>query len=238
MNDRRALFLVIAVALFGAGFATGYTVRPRVDSAPIDSIDAAPVGGGEGASASATSEQRGDGGVAALAARDRRAGGGAGDSQRGAGGVAVVGGEQPGAPGSSGGGAETSSSGERSPLFDGGAPPTGRLDAAAIRDVVREHRDRLGFCFSWQLHSHPELHGRITMEFTIGEDGTVTRAEVLNDQLGDETVLNCFRNETRRMRFPRPEDGEVTVHYPFILAATDDSESDDSAQEHGSESQH
>ena len=57
------------------------------------------------------------------------------------------------------------------------------------------------------------------MEFTIGADGTVSRAEIAEDGLGDETVLRCFRGVTERMEFPPPGNGsEVVVRYPFVLS--------------------
>lgn len=106
---------------------------------------------------------------------------------------------------------------------DAGAP--GRLEASAIQDVVREHRDELGFCFTWQLHQHPELGGRIVMEFVIGADGQVSEARVASDELDDEVVERCFVRVTERMEFPAPDGGgEVTVRYPFQLSAQDSDE--------------
>jgi hypothetical protein len=84
--------------------------------------------------------------------------------------------------------------------------------------VVRENAGYLRFCFEWQLHRHPELSGRVTMEYVIAEDGSVRDAHVIDDQLHDETVTRCFEGVTSRMRFPPPEGGVVTVRYPFTLS--------------------
>lgn len=218
MTQRRALWIVVAFALFGAGFVTGYFVRPTIADVPaMGSVDAAPYEehalDGRSSDARTEHHEAEDGGEPADHGAES---GGARENGR----VSIVGeadGDREATAASERAGEGTT--GSTPPRLDGGTPPSGHLDAVAIRDVVREHRERLGFCFAWQLHSHPELGGSLTMDFTIGADGSVTRAEIADDQLGDETVLNCFRNETRRMRFPPPEDGEVRVRYPFRLAA-------------------
>ena len=76
----------------------------------------------------------------------------------------------------------------------------------------------LRFCFEWQLDLHPELQGRLSMEWRVLEDGTVADAHIVEDGLEDETVLRCFRGVIGRLQFPPPEGGEVTVRYPFVLS--------------------
>jgi hypothetical protein len=84
--------------------------------------------------------------------------------------------------------------------------------------VVRDNAGYFRFCFEWELSRHPDLAGRLTMEFVIAEDGTVREAHVMEDGIENETVTRCFTGVTSRMTFPPPEGGEVTVHYPFNLA--------------------
>ena len=93
----------------------------------------------------------------------------------------------------------------------------GTLDAMQVRGVVREALPEIRFCFEWQLQAHPDLAGRVTMQFTIQPDGTVTNASVLEDALHDDTVTNCFSHVMAHLRFPPPEGGSVEVHYPFHL---------------------
>ncbi|MCB9597864.1 MAG: energy transducer TonB [Sandaracinaceae bacterium] len=224
MTERRLVLGLAAAALFGAGFGLGWLVRGE-RAAPADLSSAAAPGEGTADASSGEAGAAGDGGTAstvtASAGTTGTASGGAGaDGPGGEGSVAVVG--SSGA--SSGGAGSTGAAGEAAGEASGATAPTdggvrGRLDATAIRDVVRDHRDELGFCFAWQLHSHPDLNGRVTMEFEIGPDGHVTEARVADDALGDETVTRCFTGVTRRMEFPEPEGGgTVTVRYPFILS--------------------
>lgn len=229
MQDRKARVALAAVLIFVAGAGLGYMVRGEHAAAPSGAASDAPGGGDRGAEVSAASDggaRASDGGDGSgrLAAGAQGGGGGAPGGQ---GDVAVIGGDEPspsgsGASGSGATGSGSSGGGVPLPGVTDGGRRIGRLDASAIRGVVRDHRDELGFCFAWQLHQHPELEGRVTMSFTIGEDGRVTEAEVVDDQLGDETVLRCFVNVTRRMEFPAPEDGEVSVRYPFVLSPRDD----------------
>jgi hypothetical protein len=93
----------------------------------------------------------------------------------------------------------------------------GSLSRESIRDEVRESLPFFRFCFEWELARHPELAGRVTMEFVIDEEGHVAEARVAEDQLHSETVARCFEGVTSRMEFPRPEGGRITVRYPFVL---------------------
>jgi hypothetical protein len=127
-------------------------------------------------------------------------------------------------PGSSIGGATPSA--ERAIAATGSAPaaatddeaPRGTLPREVIQSTVREAMPFLRFCFEWQLDLHPELGGRVSMEWRIRQDGTVVDANIVEDGLEDETVLRCFRGVIGRLTFPPPEGGEVVVRYPFVLS--------------------
>lgn len=96
--------------------------------------------------------------------------------------------------------------------------PGGVLDSESIRDTIRENMGFFRFCFEWTLLQQPALEGRVTMAFTIAEDGSVREAHVVEDGLGSDDVSRCFQGVTSRMRFPPPAEGEVRVNYPFRLA--------------------
>jgi len=222
MLDRKPLLGVAALLVFAAGFGLGYVVRAERAAASEASASDASEGSspevlaGPEAGASATDGGAEGSAEAAAGSEDEGPRGSQGEGD-----VAVVGATE----GSSGPSSAALESGGGAPLpaaGDGGAAP-GRLNASSIRNVVREHRDEIGFCFAWQLHYHPELEGSVTMEFVIGPDGSVTDARVAEDALGDETVLRCFVGVTRRMQFTPPENGEeVTVRYPFHLSPDDE----------------
>lgn len=211
-----------AVALFALGFGLGWLVRGE-HAAPVDLADASSVASTTSGAAAfeggLPDGGRRDGAVETVASRTDRSGAGTSGAS-GEGSVAVVGADRAAAStGSDGTSAHEGASGDDPPRgASADAGVRGRLDANAIRDVVRSHRDELGFCFAWQLHQHPDLGGRLVMELEIGADGHVVRARVADDALGDETVARCFVGVTRRMEFPPPESGTVMVRYPFDLS--------------------
>lgn len=228
MQDRRPQIALFAVLVFGAGFALGYAVRgerrgrdEQRGSGPSTAADVLSTSPPAGSGSDAQVLERGDGASGARAIE------GSGTPSGAQGDVAVIGGGGGSGGAARGGGGEPGGGGAApAPGVADGGRPRGRLDAAAIREEVRSHRDELGFCFAWQLNQHPELEGRITMGFTIDAQGRVSEAEVLGDELGDPTVLRCFVSVTRRMQFPAPDGGEVTVHYPFELSPRDDAAGD------------
>ncbi|HEY1098399.1 MAG TPA: AgmX/PglI C-terminal domain-containing protein, partial [Myxococcota bacterium] len=59
--------------------------------------------------------------------------------------------------------------------------------------------------------------GKLVVEFTIGEDGKVVSASVVKDGLGSAEVGTCVVNLLKRLRFPAPADGEVTISNPFVF---------------------
>lgn len=230
MKDRR--IFAVGLAALVLGFGLGWVGRGALVLRAAGSTEAV-----AGAADGATGGEAGEGGEALAARADGGAEGGgataagraAGDQpdEAGADGtVAVVGGGEASGRGASGAaagdGAEADGAGEGAQASaDGGVPRV--LNADSIRDVVRDNRDQLGFCFAWQLHEHPELGGRITMELEIDAQGRVTQARVADDTVGDETVARCFGSVARRMEFPPSEgDGVTTVRYPFELRADDD----------------
>lgn len=222
MSRGQAQSIFVGLVGLAIGVAIGWVAR---GAAPASGASAAGEPSGDSTSEIAIASRLADGAVrsgAASSPEDAIARGEANERPRGQGEVAVIGGEGGGGagPGSSAGQRSDQGSGATARGGDAGRP-RGTLDRNSIRDVVSSHRDELGFCFAWQLHSRPELGGRLTMELTIGTDGQVTEARVADDQLGDETVARCFRNVTQRMRFPAPEGGEVQVRYPFILSPGD-----------------
>lgn len=91
-----------------------------------------------------------------------------------------------------------------------------------IEDVVAARRSELAFCYDWEVQRDPALAGRVTLQLRIGVDGEVTEGGVIDDDLGNETVIRCFEGVLRRMHFaPSESGGEVLVHYPVVLTPDD-----------------
>lgn len=92
------------------------------------------------------------------------------------------------------------------------AAPTGTLDKNIIRRYVRRNLPQIQYCYERELLAQPTLAGRIDVRFFISPDGTVTSAAA--DGMG-RAVSECVEQVIKRIRFPKPVGGGVTVNYPF-----------------------
>ncbi len=96
----------------------------------------------------------------------------------------------------------------------------GALDRAAIDEVVRRHLSSIRYCYQRALTANPNLAGRVTVEFVIAKDGSVSRAGIGASSLGDPAVERCVEDRFLRMQFPSPRGGGlVVVRYPFVFAS-------------------
>lgn len=96
----------------------------------------------------------------------------------------------------------------------------GAMDKDIIRRIVRAHINEIRLCFNQGLAKDPTLEGRVTIQFTIGPDGTVPVAVVQDSNLTDPKVAQCMAKAVKRWKFPKPDGGgNVVVTYPFVLTA-------------------
>lgn len=93
---------------------------------------------------------------------------------------------------------------------------TGTLDEGNLRDVLRRKRRDVQRCYERALATNPELRGRVTVQFTVGADGSVSDARLPENGLND-SVGNCILGRVRRWRFDPPSGGTVTVRRPYLL---------------------
>jgi TonB family protein len=96
---------------------------------------------------------------------------------------------------------------------------SGKLDRNIIAATVRKYLAGIKACYEYQLKRDPNLKGKITVRFTIGIDGNVEAVSILSSSLEDELVKACVKRRIQRWVFPKPEEGTVTVVYPFIFTA-------------------
>jgi TonB family protein len=89
---------------------------------------------------------------------------------------------------------------------------TGHLPAARIKGVVQSHFGIFRTCYA---RSHnPKVKGTVSVRFVIDRDGRVSLSE-LDESTLDDDVTNCVVDGFRKLKFPRPEGGVVTVVYPI-----------------------
>ena len=103
-------------------------------------------------------------------------------------------------------------------VHTGGAVVRGSLPRDAIRRVIRQHINRVRFCYERALAQDASLQGRITIQFIVAANGHVQSAAATSDTVGSGSVQSCVVQVVRTLRFPAPSGGGiVVVTYPFVF---------------------
>jgi TonB family protein len=96
---------------------------------------------------------------------------------------------------------------------------SGDFDAALVVRKIRAQINAIKACYERELKSNPTLAGKVAIEFTIEERGTVSGVKVTTNSTGSPAVGSCVANAIERFRFnPGPQGGPVTFSYPFVFA--------------------
>jgi hypothetical protein len=103
------------------------------------------------------------------------------------------------------------------------APPPvnaeGDLPPQVIRQVVLRDSLSMRQCYQDGLRRNRRLHGTISTRFVIARDGRVERATSESGAaFPDGAVVDCVVGRFRRLSFPPPDGGKVTVVYPLTFS--------------------
>ena len=94
----------------------------------------------------------------------------------------------------------------------------GGLDKDVIQKVVRRHYAQIKYCYEKELAKNPNLYGKISVNWTIGPDGRVQVAQIIQSDMNNVAVEDCIVRNVRRWKFPKPKGGGVVVvTYPFVF---------------------
>jgi outer membrane biosynthesis protein TonB len=93
--------------------------------------------------------------------------------------------------------------------------------AATLRDVFEKNAAKLRACFEPGRKRDPKLRGRVIVKFTINHDGHAGAVQDQGSNLEDPAVVACVLRTVKGLRYTVPEEGSVTVVYPFIFHPTD-----------------
>ena len=72
------------------------------------------------------------------------------------------------------------------------------------------------------LAAQPTLEGRVTVQFTIDTDGSVSQSSVQSSTLKHPPTETCITDAVKLWQFPKPVGGIVKVAYPFVLRTADE----------------
>src|SRR5262249_45778462 len=90
-----------------------------------------------------------------------------------------------------------------------------RLDPVLIQRIVRASFEDYRRCYQAGLGKDPALRGRVVIRFVIGIDGAVSGVQDGGSDLPDPAVIACVLGGFKKLSFPPPTGGEVTVTYPI-----------------------
>ena len=160
----------------------------------------------------------GAGGGDGITRRGSGGGGGGGDGSGGIGGAAVgIGDLHTGGGGTVDTGTKQATKVVARVQADDIEAVDGKIDKNSVAATIRRRQDGFQGCYETALKANSKLAGKLVVEFTIGDDGKVTEARVVKDGVGSGEVSSCVVGLLKRLKFPAPADGEVTISNTFVF---------------------
>ncbi len=86
-----------------------------------------------------------------------------------------------------------------------------------INKVVTGRMGALKFCYEKELQTYPDLQGKVTMNWTIEEDGAVSGLGATDDTLKSRRVTDCLTQTISKLKFDKPQGGVCVVRWPFVF---------------------
>jgi len=87
------------------------------------------------------------------------------------------------------------------------------LDREGLRRQIRRQLGPVRACYAQE----PGIEGRLTLQFVIGPEGTVTSAEVKRSAM-PSPLDACVVSAVKTWRFLKPPGGgSITVTYPLVF---------------------
>lgn len=99
-----------------------------------------------------------------------------------------------------------------------GGRSSGGCDKGDIAKNVRRRASALRACYEMQLLSKPDLKGKVTVQWTIKQDGAVANPKVVANTIQNDKVTDCVMRAINRIRFKKPEAGICVIQWPFVFA--------------------
>lgn len=100
-----------------------------------------------------------------------------------------------------------------------GRPPEGppAISPEAVSQAIREGIDQVKACYERAARKQPGLTGTLVLDFTIGSDGTVTRAGCSSITAPSVDLALCVLAQIRTTRVRRRPGEPVEVSYPVTF---------------------
>ena len=94
------------------------------------------------------------------------------------------------------------------------------MSRSAVSKAINKRIGRIQRCYEKQLMKvKKKLAGKLKLEWVVKTNGRVRGAKVKLNTLGSAKVAGCVLREIKKLKFPRPKGGEVTIVFPFIFSS-------------------
>ena len=96
---------------------------------------------------------------------------------------------------------------------------TGDFDSNLVQREIKKRLRAIKTCYEKALKTDPTLAGKVAVEFTIEQRGTVSGARAVENTSGSPALATCITSTVKRFRFnPGPTGGSVKFKYPFVFS--------------------
>lgn len=114
-------------------------------------------------------------------------------------------------------GARTTTSSRGSGAISGARKPTltpvAVLTPDQIQAAIQQQLPKVRSCYERQLKSDGDLRGKMVLSMNVSASGTVSRAKVKGDEIGNDNLTACVVREVQGFRFPAGSE-TIAVEYP------------------------
>ncbi|MGZ3419362.1 MAG: TonB family protein [Polyangiales bacterium] len=110
------------------------------------------------------------------------------------------------------------------PAADPNAPPKGKmyggtLAPVEVKKALVARKDDVRACYHALLEKNKKASGKVVIRFTVGEDGAVEEAVVMNETTLPNETASCIAEVVKTTKFPKPEGGKARITYPWEFTA-------------------
>ena len=91
----------------------------------------------------------------------------------------------------------------------------GTLERKPVEDAIKGAVGRFSVCYQSRLVRTPDTPVRLTVGFSINEEGRAIKLSVVEAAGSDQAMNHCILDIMAEVEFPSPVGGHVDVSYPF-----------------------
>ena len=93
----------------------------------------------------------------------------------------------------------------------------GKINKGKVASVFRRKQKAIRYCYEKRLKINPNISGKVRVQFTVGPMGNVTGINILQNTTNDSSLGACIMSKIKGWRFPRPQNGQVTIIHTIVL---------------------